>query len=102
MSTLPHGWKVYFSAWALLLTLLGVTVFASYVPAGVLSFVLALGIATAKAALIVVYFMHLRSSPKVVWVVAAATVVWLGILFTLTFSDYETRAYLPKATVWQP
>lgn len=98
--TAAHHRKVYLLVWAVLLVLLAATILASSVRAGAFSLVLAIGIAAVKASLIVVYFMHLRSSPRIVWVVAAATVVWLGIMFGLTFADYETRSFLPKPTTW--
>jgi cytochrome c oxidase subunit IV len=54
-----------------------------------------LAIATAKALLIALYFMHLRDRDWLLWVVAAGSAVWLGILLTLTLSDYLTRGWIP-------
>ena len=56
--------------------------------------VVALTIATAKATLVVLYFMHVRYSTRLIWVIVASALFWMGILFALTFSDYETRAWL--------
>jgi cytochrome c oxidase subunit 4 len=88
------------TVWAALLLLLALTVGASFLHVGRFNVVLAIGIAAAKAALISLYFMNLRSSAKLIWLVVAASVLWLAILFTLTAADYETRQYMPKATVW--
>jgi cytochrome c oxidase subunit 4 len=56
----------------------------------------AVAIATAKAILILLYFMHIRYSRPLTWAVAGAAFFWLFILFGLTLSDYLTRK-LPNA-----
>ena len=56
--------------------------------------VIALTIAAVKATLVVLYFMHVRYSPRLVWVIVASALFWLGIMFALTFSDYFTRSWL--------
>ena len=53
--------------------------------------VVALTIAVAKATLVVLYFMHVRYSARLIWVVVVAGFFWLGILFVLTMSDYLSR-----------
>lgn len=58
---------------------------------GVGNLIAALLIAAAKAALIVLYFMHARYGNKLVWIVICASLLWLGILFVLTMSDYGWR-----------
>jgi cytochrome c oxidase subunit 4 len=92
--------RLLWTIWAVLLLLLVVTVGASYFHFGRVNTLVALCIAMVKAALIALYFMRLRTSSKLIWVVAVGSLVWLAILFTLTISDYATRRYLPKATVW--
>jgi cytochrome c oxidase subunit 4 len=57
--------------------------------------VIALTIASIKATLVVLYFMHVRYSSRLVWVIVASALFWLAILFALTFSDYFTRAWMP-------
>lgn len=61
---------------------------------GPLNVVVALTIAVVKAALVVLYFMHVRYSSRLIWVVFASALFWLGILFALTFSDYWTRGWM--------
>jgi len=56
--------------------------------------VIALTTASVKATLVVLYFMHVRYSPRLVWVIVGSALFWLGILFALTFSDYFTRCWL--------
>lgn len=59
-----------------------------------LNTVVALTIATTKATLVVLYFMHVRYSSRLIWVIVAAALFWMGILFALTFSDYWSRSWL--------
>ncbi len=63
----------------------------AYLNFGWLNTPIALLIAGIKASLVVLYFMHVRWSNHVVWVVVAGSIFWLGILFVLTFSDYFSR-----------
>jgi cytochrome c oxidase subunit 4 len=58
---------------------------------GQLNVIIALTIAVTKATLVVLYFMHVRYSSRLVWIVFASALFWLAILFALTFSDYWTR-----------
>ena len=53
--------------------------------------VVALTIAVIKATLVVLYFMHVRYSTRLIWVIVTAGLFWLGIMFVLTASDYLTR-----------
>ncbi len=59
--------------------------------------VVALTIAVIKATLVVLYFMHVRYSPRLTWVVIASGFLWLAIMISLTLSDYLTRdwSHLP-------
>lgn len=59
-----------------------------------LNTIVALTIATIKATLVVLYFMHVRYSLRLVWVIVASALFWLAIMFALTFSDYLTRSWL--------
>jgi cytochrome c oxidase subunit 4 len=43
----------------------------------------------------VLYFMHVRYSSRLIWLVIAAALFWLAIMFALTISDYSTRSWLP-------
>ncbi len=56
--------------------------------------IVALTIAVSKALLVVLFFMHVRYSPRLTWVVVVAGFFWLGILIVLTLSDYMTRGMI--------
>jgi cytochrome c oxidase subunit 4 len=51
-----------------------------------------------KATIIILFFMHVRYSSKMVWVIAAAGFVWLLILVGLTLTDYFSRTWLPPSS----
>lgn len=56
----------------------------------------AVGIAAFQAGLIVLFFMHGLTSPKITWAVVAVAVSWLlGVLFFFTFVDYASRGGFP-------
>ena len=62
---------------------------------GPLNAVVALTIACVKATLVVLYFMHVRySSSRLISLVIVAALLWLAIMFAITFSDYWTRMWL--------
>lgn len=77
-----------------LLALLAATTGLAFVnlPAGATA--VAMAIAGLKAALVALYFMHLRWSSGRVWILAGAGVYVLGILFVLTLNDVGTRSWL--------
>jgi cytochrome c oxidase subunit 4 len=61
---------------------------------GPLNVIIALTIACVKATLVVLYFMHVRYSSKLIWLIFISALFWMAILFALTFSDYWTRTWL--------
>lgn len=69
------------------------TWYASTVDLGALNTPIALIIATTKAVLVVLFFMHVIHSTRLTWVVILASILWLGVLFVLTFADYLTRVW---------
>ena len=60
--------------------------------------IVALTIATIKATFVVLYFMHVRYSARLVWVIVISALFWMGIMFAFTFSDYFTRGWLSTQT----
>ena len=87
--------KVYFAIFGGLMIFTALTVFAAFVDLDHVfkgaNTVVALTIAVIKATLVVLYFMHVRYSSRLTWVIVAAGIFWLGIMFVLTASDYLTR-----------
>jgi cytochrome c oxidase subunit 4 len=81
--------------WLTLLVLLAVTTASAYVDLGAGNSIANLIIAAAKAALIALFFMHLRRSDATVRVAAGAALLFLFFLAFLTFGDYLTRPMHP-------
>jgi cytochrome c oxidase subunit 4 len=82
---------VYLGVFAALMVLTGITVAVAAVDLGLLNNLIMITIAVTKATLVALYFMHLRYSHRLNGLVMAAAVLWLFILFSITFSDYLTR-----------
>jgi cytochrome c oxidase subunit 4 len=88
--------RVYISIFLVLLLGTGLTVLAAFHDfPGPLNAVVALTIAVVKATFVILYFMHVRYSSRLIWLVISAALFWLAIMFALTISDYWTRAWLP-------
>jgi cytochrome c oxidase subunit IV len=79
---------------AILLFLLVATVGAAELPLGAWHVPVAMTIATAKAALIVLFFMHVLYSHKLTMIISVASFFWLAIMIALTLNDYFTRDVL--------
>ena len=52
----------------------------------------ALLIALTKMAFVMLFFMHVRWSSRLVWLAVVAAFFWLAIMFAFTMQDYLTRA----------
>lgn len=85
--------KIYLVVLVALLALTLSTYWVAQVNLGHWNTPVGLAIAAAKAGLVILYFMHARYRTWLTWVVIAAGLLWLGILFVLTMSDYLTRAW---------
>jgi cytochrome c oxidase subunit 4 len=70
------------------------TVLVARADIGPFNVVVALVIATIKATLVVLFFMHLRYSPKLTMATVVAAMFFLFLLLGLTMTDYLTRAWL--------
>ena len=86
--------SMYYGVFLALLIGTGLTVAVAFVDLGALNNVLMLGIAMTKALLVILFFMHVRWSTRLTWVVVASGFFWLLILFGLTMMDYLTRGWV--------
>jgi cytochrome c oxidase subunit 4 len=86
-----HMWFRYGAVWLTLLFLLALTIGSAYIPLGAGNSVLNLAIAALKALLVLLFFMHLRSSSTMIRLTAASALLWLTFIFALTFVDYLSR-----------
>ena len=87
------GPRTYVVIYFALLGLMALTVLAALFDLGPANFGIAMGIAAVKTALIILYFMHVRYSDKLVWVFSVAALLWLVIMIVGTLNDYFTRDY---------
>jgi cytochrome c oxidase subunit 4 len=85
--------RTYYGIFAVLMLCTYLTWQVAYFDLGAFNTVAALGIAVFKATLVVLFFMHVRYSPKLTWAVVMGSIFWLGILLVLTMADYMTRAW---------
>lgn len=51
----------------------------------------ALAIAFTKMSFVMLFFMHVRWSPRLIWLAAVGSFFWLAIMFAYTMQDYLTR-----------
>jgi cytochrome c oxidase subunit 4 len=87
--------KQYAYVFAILMVLTLTTTWASYFDLGKLNVVVALVIATIKASLVVLFFMHVYWSSKLNKLVVVSGVAWLALLLWLTLTDIASRGWLP-------
>jgi cytochrome c oxidase subunit 4 len=88
--------RTYLVVLLLLLMLTALTIGVSFLPlAGHWHIALGLAIAGVKAALVLLFFMHVIASHRLNWIVIAMAMFWLCILLSLTFCDYLTRGLIP-------
>lgn len=85
------GRRTCLAIYVALLLLTVVTVLVSYVDLGMLNVVVALLIASAKASLVALFFMHLRSEDRLVWGFALVPIVFLAIIILGTLVDTMLR-----------
>ena len=92
---------VYFSIFGALMVLTVVTIAVAYVDLGAMNKVVALGIASFKATLVVLYFMHVKYASKLTKLIVISGLFFLAILLTLTMSDYASRTWVNPPAILQ-
>ena len=85
--------QTYYVIFGTLMVLTAITVSVAYIDLGPINAVVAIVIACFKALIVVLYFMHVKFGTRLVKLTAIAGLYWLGILLTLTLSDYLTRGW---------
>lgn len=87
------GPKVYLAVFFALMVGTALTTAVAFVDLGVLNPVIALAIACIKASLVVLFFMHIHYSSKLLKITVAAGLFTFMALITMTLSDYISRAW---------
>jgi len=83
--------STYFLVFGALIVLTALTVVAANFDFGAMNDVVAMSIAVTKMMLVLLFFMHVRYSSRLIWVIVAAMFFWLLILLLLTLTDYTSR-----------
>ena len=91
--------SLYLRVFGALIVLTVITVAVAFFDFGPMNDVVAMTIAITKASLVILYFMHVRWSGKLVWLFAAAGFLWLVILLAITFGDFVSRDWLPELSM---
>ena len=85
---------VYVGVFLALMVLTGLTVFASTVDLGMWNTPVALLIAITKAVLVVLFFMHVKYSSRLVSLAVGAAMLWLLLLLAGLIADYVSRGWV--------
>jgi cytochrome c oxidase subunit 4 len=85
---------MYYAVFLALIVGTGLTVLAAFFDMGAMNNVVMLAIASVKAMLVILFFMHVRWSTRLTWVVVASGFFWLLIMFGLTMTDYFSRGWV--------
>lgn len=92
--------KIYFAVFGALMVFTAITVGAAYIDMGPLNNVVMLSIAVVKATLVVLFFMHVKYSTRLIPLVVAGGVFFLLVMFGITMSDYASRGLLGAGSAW--
>lgn len=92
MSEPASSLKLYVGIWLTLMVCTALTVGAAFVDLGHMNTVVALTIATFKAILVVLYFMHVKHAhERMIKPVVISGFFFLLLLLGLSMADYTTR-----------
>ena len=86
--------SMYYAVFFALMVGTLLTVVVAKFDLGPLNNIVMLTVACAKALLVILYFMHVRWSTRLTWVVAGSGFLWLLILFSLTMADFMSRGWV--------
>jgi cytochrome c oxidase subunit IV len=93
--------KIYLLIFIGLLGLTALTTGVAFIDLGRLNTVAALAIAVTKMLLVILFFMHVRYSPRLTKIVVIAGFFWLVLLIGLTLSDTITRHWTQSPSGWE-
>ncbi len=86
--------KIYFTVFFSLMVLTALTVMAAFVDLGAVNNIVALAIACTKASLVILFFMHVRYSDRLVQLSVVTGLLFVLILMAFTLADPMTRAWV--------
>jgi cytochrome c oxidase subunit 4 len=89
-----HSPKLYWTNCAALMGLLALTWCLGFVNFGVFNLPIALFISFSKTILIVLFFMHIKGSSRLLHLAAITGLLWLFLMLILTLGDYYSRGWV--------
>jgi cytochrome c oxidase subunit IV len=89
----PKG--MYYAIFFALMILTIVTYLVTFVNLGEFNLAVAMAIAVTKASLVILFFMHVYWSPKIIKVSVGMSFFFLLIMLMMVMSDYLSRGYVP-------
>lgn len=95
MNTQELSLKTCLAVFAALVLLLLANIALSRVPMGGLNLVATLFIAGVQTFLVVIVFMHVRYSHRLIWIFAGIGFYWMIILLALSMADFLSRSWPP-------
>ena len=93
--------KLYVGIFLALMALTAITIAVAYVNLGPWNKVVALGIASTKATLVVLYFMHVKYASRMTKLIVVSGFFFLMILLSLTMLDYGSRMWVNPPALLQ-
>lgn len=90
--------RTYLLIFAALMVGTFLTVYVARHDFGIWNTPIAMSIAVVKATLVVLFFMHVKYSPRLTQLVAASGFFFLLVLFAITFMDYAARGTVNPET----
>lgn len=102
MSSSTHisSLKSYLNVFWTLMALTVLTVVVAFFDLGPFNIIVAVSIASVKAYVVILYFMHVKYSNHIIWLTVAAGFIWFVLMLGLTIADYATRDWIPYPEAW--
>jgi cytochrome c oxidase subunit 4 len=93
--------KAYLGIFLTLMVLTAVTIAVAFVNLGQFNKVVALGIASFKATLVVLYFMHVKYASRLTKLIIVTGLFFLALLLGETMIDYSSRTWVNPPALLQ-
>ena len=82
-----------FVTFAVLAGLSFLALFVGFSDLGAMKVVVSLLVSTVEAGILAYFFMDLRAADKLTWLVAAASLFWVFLMFLFILTDFLTRHF---------
>jgi len=84
----------YLAVFLALMVLTAVTVWVAFIDMGAMNDVVAMAIASLKASLVIIWFMHVKHSTRLTKITIWGSLLFLVLLIGFILMDVETRGFL--------